>query len=293
MSVMSTFFNVLISQVSSGSKLQETSKNCMDQQYAPLIFTLHCQLQHPRGLELLCQPPGTSLALPCLLCFGVPIFNTNQDHIGSTNTFAKTCANIVEYLPSLYLATLTSFSYHFIIFRFQFLCSLYIHYLILNLLPQPPQQHLWHRCLAAVRQTAWHPEEPGIRYVLRLEKCVFTQRRKTQSPPGRREFQCAFRQIILICLYWHHHASKRFQENPTFTARPIRKKMMLSQEKAFCCQVSIKYFDLKAIKLCVRPTIQELLFLMRLDMIADKYQTCKDSKHGSWEIPNMQRFKTW
>ena len=166
MSVMSTFFNVLISQVSSGSKLQETSKNCMDQQYAPLIFTLHCQLQHPRGLELLCQPPGT-------------IFNTNQDDIGSTNTFAKTCANIVEYLPSLYLATLTSFSYHFIIFRFQFLCSLYIHYLILNLLPQPPQQHLWHRCLAAVRQTAWHPKEPGIRYVLRLEKCVFTQRRKS------------------------------------------------------------------------------------------------------------------
>lgn len=179
MSVMSTFFNVLISQVSSGSKLQETSKNCMDQQYAPLIFTLHCQLQHPRGLELLCQPPGTSLALPCLLCFGVPIFNTNQDHIGSTNTFAKTCANIVEYLPSLYLATLTSFSYHFIIFRFRFLCSLYIHYLILNLLPQPPQQHLWHRCLAAVRQTAWHPKEPGIRYVLRLEKSVFTQRRKS------------------------------------------------------------------------------------------------------------------
>lgn len=251
----------------------------MDQQYAPLIFTLRCQLQHPRGLELLCQPPGTSLALPCLLCFGVPIFNTNQDHIGSTNTFAKTCANIVQYLPSLYLATLTSFSYHFIIFRFRFLCSLYIHYLILNLLPQPPQQHLWHRCLAAVRQTAWHPKEPGIRYVLRLEKSVFTQRRKTQSPPGRREFQCAFRQIILICLYWHHHASKRCQENPTFTARPIWKKMILSQEKAFCCQVSIKYFDLKAIKLCVRPTIEELLFLMPLDMVAEKYQTCKDSKH--------------
>ena len=122
-------------------------------------------------------------------------------------------------------------------------------------------------------QGTWHPIK--LNRFLWLEKC-FTQRR--QSPPGRRKFQFTFCQIILICLYRHHHASKRRQENPTFTARPIR-TMILQQEKAFCCQVSIKYFDLKAIKLCVRPTIQELLFLTPLDMVAEKYQTCKDSGH--------------